>query len=62
MKTLSGILFALFSTLAAQNALADDIRLGAPAYGGTGCPAGSASVSLSPDRDRKSTRLNSSHT
>jgi hypothetical protein len=30
-------------------ATADAIQLGDPAYGGTGCPAGSASVSLSPD-------------
>lgn len=27
----------------------DDISLGVPAYGGTGCPAGSASATLSPD-------------
>lgn len=27
------------------------IRLGFPQYGGTGCPAGTASVSLSPDED-----------
>lgn len=27
------------------------VRLGEPSYGGTGCPAGSASVSLSPDQD-----------
>lgn len=26
-----------------------DVRLGNPEYGGTGCPAGSASVTLSPD-------------
>jgi hypothetical protein len=29
--------------------LQDDIRLGEPEYGGTGCPAGSAGVALSPD-------------
>ncbi len=34
---------------ALTSAHADDIRLGVPAYGGTGCPAGSASVTLSPD-------------
>lgn len=28
---------------------ADDIRLGVPGYGGTGCPGGTASVTLSPD-------------
>lgn len=30
-------------------ALADDISLGYPAYGGNGCPNGSASATLSPD-------------
>lgn len=35
--------------LGSQMAYADDIRLGTPGYGGTGCPAGSASVTLSPD-------------
>lgn len=29
---------------------AQKLRLGEPAYGGTGCPAGSASVALSPDQ------------
>jgi hypothetical protein len=36
--------------LSATSALADDIRLGQPAYGGTGCPQGSASAALSPDQ------------
>ena len=31
------------------SSFADDIRLGNPAYGGNGCPAGSASATLSPD-------------
>jgi len=35
--------------LLAQPAIADDISLGEPGYGGNGCPAGSASVTLSPD-------------
>ncbi len=30
-------------------AFADDISLGVPGYGGTGCPANSVSVTLSPD-------------
>lgn len=30
-------------------AFADDIYLGTPGYGGTGCPAGTVSVTLSPD-------------
>jgi hypothetical protein len=33
----------------ASVAFADDIAVGIPSYGGTGCPAGSASVTLSPD-------------
>lgn len=31
-------------------AVADDLRIGYPGYGGTGCPAGSASVVVSPDQ------------
>ena len=39
-----------FATIAtALPASADDISLGAPGYGGTGCPAGSVSATLSPD-------------
>lgn len=30
------------------------LKLGVPSYGGTGCPAGSASVSLSPDEEEVS--------
>lgn len=37
---------ALAYTASAQN----QIQLGLPAYGGSGCPAGSASVTLSPDQ------------
>lgn len=33
----------------AFSAWQDDVRLGNPEYGGTGCPAGSASVAISPD-------------
>lgn len=44
-----GVVFAMiFSNLV--TAYADDIRLGDPGYGGSGCPGGSASVTLSPDR------------
>ena len=50
MKIRSGILFSLFAFGMAAPAMADGIRLGEPAYGGTGCPAGSASVALSPDQ------------
>lgn len=35
----------------AQAQLLPGIRLGLPSYGGTGCPAGTASVTLSPSED-----------
>lgn len=49
-------LLVLGTLLAAQmsfaaNGLLPGIRLGQPDYGGTGCPAGTASVVLSPDED-----------
>ena len=37
------------AALVGQSALADDISLGLPAYGGNGCPGGTASATLSPD-------------
>lgn len=46
LLTLVGVLSTLSLT-----AEANQIRLGQPAYGGTGCPAGSASVTLSPGQD-----------
>jgi hypothetical protein len=43
-------LLSLFMVTSALNGFAaDDIRLGTPGYGGTGCPANTASVTLSPD-------------
>jgi len=41
----------IFAAVVALNssAMADDIYLGQAGYGGNGCPAGSASVTLSPD-------------
>ncbi len=42
-------LSTLIAVATPSSALADDIWLGVPAYGGTGCPNGTASVSLSPD-------------
>lgn len=45
MSTIATLMFAA-TTVHAQSPL----RLGTPAYGGTGCPAGSASVSVSPDQ------------
>ena len=50
MKKVFGKLL-LVATLIGMStfAFSDDIRLGIPGYGGTGCPGGSASVTLSPD-------------
>ena len=42
-------LLSLALTLMALPSMADDVRLGTPSYGGTGCPGGSASAVLSPD-------------
>lgn len=39
----------VLSSAILTNAQADDIQLGQPGYGGTGCPAGSVSATLSPD-------------
>jgi len=41
---------SLFVTSFSAFATADDIRLGEPAYGGSGCPQGTASAALSPDK------------
>ncbi|MGZ3743788.1 MAG: DUF4360 domain-containing protein [Pseudobdellovibrionaceae bacterium] len=48
MRLLSSVLsvFVVVASLAAEAQL----TLGQPAYGGTGCPGGSASVTLSPDQ------------
>lgn len=43
-------LVAVFLLCFGATAHANGIQLGEPSYGGTGCPAGSASVSLSPDQ------------
>jgi hypothetical protein len=42
--------FVLIATVLSLQAQAQSIRLGQPSYGGTGCPAGSASVTVSPDQ------------
>lgn len=49
MKANWGLVLSITAMIIASPAKADRIELGEPAYGGTGCPAGSASVSLSPD-------------
>lgn len=45
-RSLGALSCLLFTSLLAN---ADSIQLGEAAYGGSGCPGGSASVSLSPD-------------
>ncbi len=48
---LKSIMIAMAFALAAQAEAAPGVRLGFPTYGGSGCAAGTASVSLSPDED-----------
>lgn len=48
MKT-AGILLASLFLATAAHAQADDISLGTPGYGGSGCPANSVAATLSPD-------------
>lgn len=48
-RTLLLTLALSFVTGAAFSAYYDDVRLGDPEYGGTGCPAGTAGVAISPD-------------
>lgn len=43
------VVISLAIALTAMSGYADSIYLGTPSYGGTGCPGGSASFSLSPD-------------
>ena len=49
MKKILAIAALLIAGSFASVSYADDIDLGEPGYGGTGCPDGSASVTLSPD-------------
>jgi hypothetical protein len=49
-KNMKKFLLSLAIVLVALPSFADDIRLGNPSYGGTGCPGGSASAVLSPDQ------------
>jgi Domain of unknown function (DUF4360) len=49
MKALLAGAVALSALASAVPASADDIALGTPGYGGSGCPAGSVSTVLSPD-------------
>lgn len=45
------ILGAATVVMMSASAMAQGLELGVPAYGGTGCPAGTASVSVSPAQD-----------
>ena len=45
----SALLFVSAIVLSAPVFAADDISLGTPGYGGTGCPTGTVSATLSPD-------------
>jgi len=49
MKKLLAIAALLIGGAFASSVQADDIRLGTPGYGGTGCPDGTASVNLTED-------------
>lgn len=49
MKLLSSVLSALLVAGSLSAQAQSGLKLGQPAYGGTGCPAGTASVTLSPD-------------
>jgi hypothetical protein len=49
MKKILAIAALLIGGSFAGTAFADDIALGEPSYGGTGCPDGTASATLSPD-------------
>ena len=49
MKKILALAAIAFTSMFATFAYADDISLGQPGYGGTGCPSGSVSATLSPD-------------
>ena len=49
MKILAALASLVLAAGFATLAHADDIALGQPAYGGTGCPGGSVGATLSPD-------------
>lgn len=53
------IILSLAIAVLSLPSFADDVRLGYPAYNGTGCPTGSASVALSPDNKSLSILFNS---
>lgn len=44
------VIFCALLSVFSLSSFADELRLEEPTYGGTGCPAGSASAALSPDK------------
>ena len=48
-KMLATFSLLLFTATPSMAAWYDDVRLGNPSYGGSGCPQGTASTALSPD-------------
>jgi hypothetical protein len=51
MKTsFKGLVLSLIMVIGAEALAVDAIKLGLPGYGGTGCPQGSVSATLSPDQ------------
>ena len=59
MKSLMALTVLALGCSLATAAHADDISLGVPGYGGTGCPGGSVSATLSPDAKSLSLLFNS---
>ncbi len=50
ISSVAAILLTCMTSISQAQGLSGGMRLGTPAYGGNGCPAGTASVSLSPDQ------------
>ncbi len=46
---MKSVLLSIIAAMISAQAWAGGMKLGQPQYGGTGCPAGTASVTLSPD-------------
>jgi hypothetical protein len=49
MRVIAAAIATFLAATAGAAAAVQDIRLGIPGYGGTGCPAGTVSATLSPD-------------
>lgn len=59
MKIKQLLTTSILALVTSVSAMADDIELGLPSYGGNGCPAGSASATLSPDNKQLSVLFDS---